>query len=78
MAPSASQDLAIHPSTKIKDVASPLKTALPLPSNARARLETAGIDLSDGYPTRPGRPLYREISLPPPFFLAITLHFPTY
>ncbi|CAD6441899.1 a8ac6340-6895-4b1b-a1d6-8a5cbf4868e8 [Sclerotinia trifoliorum] len=60
MAPSASQNLAIHPSTKIKDLASPSKATLPLPENARARLEKAGIDLSDGYPTRPGRPLYLQ------------------
>ncbi|KAF7910966.1 uncharacterized protein EAF01_002474 [Botrytis porri] len=60
MAPSAAQDLAIHPSAAIKDLASPSKATLPLPSNARASLEKAGIDLSDGYPTRPGRPLYLQ------------------
>ncbi|KAF7953686.1 uncharacterized protein EAE97_001085 [Botrytis byssoidea] len=60
MAPSATQDLAIHPSSATKDLAAPSKATLPLPSNARARLEKAGIDLSDGYPTRPGRPLYLQ------------------
>ncbi|KAA8575270.1 hypothetical protein MFRU_002g01940 [Monilinia fructicola] len=60
MAPSATQDLAIHPSAAIKDVASPLKPTLPIPANTRVRLEKAGIDLSDGYPTRPGRPLYLQ------------------
>ena len=62
MAPSATQDLAIHPSAAIKDLATPSKATLPLPSNARSRLEKAGIDVSDGYPTRPGRPLYRMFS----------------
>ena len=65
MAPSATlpQDLSIHPSTHIKDLALPRKDALPLPKPTRLRLEKAGIDLSDGYPTRPGRPLYREFTL---------------
>ncbi|RAL68042.1 hypothetical protein DID88_008765 [Monilinia fructigena] len=33
MAPSATQDLAVHPSAAIKDVASPLKATLPIPAN---------------------------------------------
>jgi len=62
MAPSATlpQDLSIHPSTHIKDLALPRKDSLPLPEPTRLRLEKAGIDLSDGYPTRPGRPLYLQ------------------
>lgn len=47
---------AIDP--RIVDVAEPRKETLPLPSNARERLEKAGIDLSAGYPYRPARPLY--------------------
>jgi hypothetical protein len=47
---------AIDP--RIVDVAEPRKETLPLPPNARERLEKAGIDLSAGYPYRPARPLY--------------------
>lgn len=53
MAPSA-----IDPS--IVDVAQPRKDSLGLPASARERLEKAGIDLSQGYPYRPARPLYLQ------------------
>jgi hypothetical protein len=59
MAPSATTDLSIHPSTHIKETVKPKKDSLPLPELTRKRLEKAGIDLSEGYPTRPDRPLYR-------------------
>ncbi|KAL4922647.1 hypothetical protein BDW62DRAFT_196653 [Aspergillus aurantiobrunneus] len=42
----------------IVDVAEPRKDTLGLPKGARERLEKAGIDLSNGYPYRPSRPLY--------------------
>jgi len=60
MAPSAIETVAIpiHPS--IKDVAPPKKDNVPLPPIARARLEKAGIDLSNGYPERFARPLYLD------------------
>ncbi|KAF4556521.1 Alpha-ketoglutarate-dependent sulfonate dioxygenase-like protein 3 [Elsinoe fawcettii] len=45
---------------KIKDVAPPIKDTLELPANSRTRLERAGIDLSNGYPYRPARPLYLD------------------
>lgn len=45
---------------EIQDVAPPRKDKLPLPETARARLEKAGIDLSNGYPYRPHRPLYLQ------------------
>ncbi|KAB5557844.1 hypothetical protein GE09DRAFT_963380 [Coniochaeta sp. 2T2.1] len=53
MAPSA-----IDPT--IVDVAQPKKDTLGLPISARERLEKAGIDLSQGYPYRPARPLYLQ------------------
>ncbi|KAB5570882.1 hypothetical protein GE09DRAFT_724325 [Coniochaeta sp. 2T2.1] len=53
MAPSA-----IDPT--IVDVAQPKKDTLGLPTSARERLEKAGIDLSQGYPYRPARPLYLQ------------------
>jgi hypothetical protein len=43
---------------RIVDVAVPKKDTLGLPGSARERLEKAGVDLSDGYPYRPSRPLY--------------------
>ncbi|KAK7541526.1 hypothetical protein IWX49DRAFT_607696 [Phyllosticta citricarpa] len=55
MAPGA---IAIHPD--IKDVAPPIKDTLGLPEPARQRLEKAGIDLSNGYPYRPARPLFLD------------------
>ncbi|KAH9827400.1 Alpha-ketoglutarate-dependent taurine dioxygenase [Teratosphaeria destructans] len=42
------------------DVAAPRKDSLGLPAPAQARLEKAGIDLSDGYPYRPAVPLYLQ------------------
>jgi hypothetical protein len=50
--------VAIDP--RIVDVAPPRKDTLGLPEPARARLEKAGIDLSEGYPYRPSRPLYLD------------------
>lgn len=44
----------------IVDVAEPRKDSLGLPDSARTRLEKAGIDLSNGYPYRPARPLYLQ------------------
>jgi hypothetical protein len=45
---------------QIVDVAEPRKDTLTLPQSARERLEKAGIDLSQGYPYRPARPLYLD------------------
>lgn len=50
--------IAIDPT--ITDVAQPRKDTLGLPAETRKRLEKAGIDLSDGYPYRPARPLYLQ------------------
>jgi hypothetical protein len=50
--------IAIDPS--IRDVVPPKKDTLGLPEASRARLEKAGIDLSEGYPYRPARPLYYQ------------------
>ena len=44
----------------IIDVEEPNKDTLALPESARTRLEKAGIDLSQGYPYRPSRPLYLQ------------------
>lgn len=53
MAPSA-----IDPA--IKDVANPKKDNLSLPTLTRERLEESEVDLSNGYPYRPLRPLYLD------------------
>jgi hypothetical protein len=53
MAPSA-----IDP--EIKDVAIPKKDTLNLPDRTRERLINSKIDLSNGYPYRPLRPLYLD------------------
>ena len=45
---------------RITDVAVPRKDSLSLPDSARERLERAEIDLSEGYPYRPSRPLYLD------------------
>ena len=45
---------------RIVDVAQPKKDTLPLPESARERLTKAGIDLSQGYPYRPARPLFLD------------------
>lgn len=44
----------------IVDVATPKKDSLPIPAPARQRLLKAGIDLSNGYPYRPSRPLFLQ------------------
>lgn len=44
----------------ITDVAEPKKDTIALPEPARERLTKAGIDLSNGYPYRPSRPLYLQ------------------
>lgn len=46
--------------SRIKDFVIQKKDTLPLPKEARARLERAGIDLSNGYPERPAKPLYLD------------------
>lgn len=46
--------------SRITDVAQPKKDTLGLPASTRSRLEKAGVDLSDGYPYRPARPLYLD------------------
>ena len=50
--------IAIDPT--ITDVAQPRKDSLDLPPESRKRLVKAGIDLSQGYPYRPARPLYLQ------------------
>ncbi|KAL4769360.1 hypothetical protein BDW60DRAFT_224888 [Aspergillus nidulans var. acristatus] len=44
----------------IIDVAEPRKDTLGLPATARERLEKGKVDLSNGYPYRPSRPLYLD------------------
>jgi hypothetical protein len=44
----------------IKDTVQPKRDSLGLPEAARKRLEKAGIDLSNGYPYRPAKPLYLD------------------
>src|SRR3569833_2213776 len=44
----------------ITDVAQPRTDSLGLPGPALDRLNKAGIDLSNGYPYRPSRPLYLQ------------------
>ncbi|KAL4871532.1 hypothetical protein BDV12DRAFT_206272 [Aspergillus spectabilis] len=44
----------------IVDVAEPRKDTLGLPKTTRERLEKANIDLLNGYPYRPSRPLYLD------------------
>ncbi|KAK4506405.1 hypothetical protein PRZ48_000135 [Zasmidium cellare] len=50
--------IAIDP--QIIDVAQPKKDTLALPATTRERLDKAGVDLSNGYPYRPARPLYLD------------------
>ncbi|KAI9839485.1 MAG: hypothetical protein M1819_002110 [Sarea resinae] len=45
---------------RIVDVVQPKKDTLGLPAPTRARLEKAGIDLSQGYPYRPAAPKYLD------------------
>jgi len=58
MAPSAI--IPIHEHIQEKDTIPPKKDSLKLPEPARKRLEKAGIDLSNGYPYRPAKPLYLD------------------
>ncbi|KUJ07899.1 TauD-domain-containing protein [Mollisia scopiformis] len=58
MAPSATEVLPID--SRIKDYVVQKKDTLALPAAARARLEKAGINLSNGYPERPAKPLYLD------------------
>jgi len=44
----------------IKDVVQPKKDTLGIPEPAYQRLVKAGIDLSEGYPYRPAKPLYLQ------------------
>ncbi|KAK4695037.1 hypothetical protein P7C71_g2640, partial [Lecanoromycetidae sp. Uapishka_2] len=44
----------------IVDVVQPKKDKINLPPESRKRLEKAGIDLSNGYPYRPAKPLYLQ------------------
>jgi len=60
MAPSAIDVIPLPIDSRIKDVKLPKKDTLALPSAARARLEKANIDLSNGYPERPAAPLYLD------------------
>lgn len=53
MAPSAIDPIIV-------DVVQQKKDTLNLPHASRKRLEKAGIDLSDGYPYRPLKPLYLQ------------------
>jgi hypothetical protein len=46
--------------SRIVDIAQPKKSTLAIPASARERLEKAGIDLSEGYPYKPARPLYLD------------------
>jgi hypothetical protein len=55
MAPVA---LPIEP--RIVDIAQPKKDTLGLPQTTLDRFNKANIDLSDGYPYRPARPLYLD------------------
>jgi hypothetical protein len=52
--------IPIHESIDSKDTVQPKKDTLGLPEPARKRLEKAGIDLSNGYPHRPAKPLYLD------------------
>ncbi|KAI1429594.1 alpha-ketoglutarate-dependent sulfonate dioxygenase [Xylaria sp. FL1777] len=45
---------------RIVDVAEPVKDTLGLPDTAVLRLKKGGVDLSNGYPYRPSRPLYLQ------------------
>lgn len=46
--------------SRIVDVVQPKKDTLGIPAPAKTRLEKAGVDLSQGYPYRPARPLYLQ------------------
>jgi hypothetical protein len=57
MAPIA---IPVHEHISEKDTVQPRKDSLGLPEPARKRLEKAGVDLSNGYPYRPAKPLYLD------------------
>jgi hypothetical protein len=57
MAPIA---IPVNSEIQEKDTVQPRKDTLGLPESARKRLEKAGIDLSNGYPYRPAKPLYLD------------------
>jgi hypothetical protein len=57
MAPIA---IPIHESIQERDTVQPKKDTLGLPQPAKKRLEKAGVDLSNGYPYRPAKPLYLD------------------
>jgi hypothetical protein len=57
MAPIA---ISVHDHIHEKDTVQPRKDSLGLPEPARKRLEKAGIDLTNGYPYRPAKPLYLD------------------
>lgn len=57
MAPSATVPPIVP---EIKDYVQPPKDTLGLPEGTLARFKKAGIDLSNGYPYRPGKPLYLD------------------
>jgi hypothetical protein len=57
MAPIA---IPVHKHIHEGDTIQPRKDSLGLPGPARERLEKAGIDLSNGYPYRPAKPLYLD------------------
>ena len=44
----------------ISDTVQPKKDTLNLPPESRKRLEKSGVDLSQGYPYRPAKPLYLQ------------------
>lgn len=52
--------IAVAISPDIKDTVQPKKDTLGLPEPTRKRLEKSGIDLSNGYPYRPAKPLYLD------------------
>ncbi|CZR68653.1 related to sulfonate dioxygenase [Phialocephala subalpina] len=60
MAPSATEPTVLPIDSRIKDFVVQKKDTVPLPTSARARLEKSGIDLSNGYPERPAKPLYLQ------------------
>jgi hypothetical protein len=57
MAPIA---IPVNSEIQEKDTVQPRKDTLGLPESTRKRLEKAGIDLSNGYPYRPAKPLYLD------------------
>lgn len=60
MSPSATEAESRPIASHIKDFVIQKKDTLSLPAPTRARLEKAGIDLSNGYPSRPAKPLFLD------------------